>query len=81
MRMVEPGGGTYVPRKTTELVSARSCQPVTSSFGMTVVVMPSDHFIHPKADFIALAEREAGRDLTDLFDRWLHQDGFHPFPP
>ena len=33
------------------------------------------------ADFIALAEREAGRDLTDLFDRWLHQDGFHPFPP
>lgn len=33
------------------------------------------------ADFIALAEREAGRDLTDLFDRWLHQDGFHEFPP
>jgi aminopeptidase N len=33
------------------------------------------------ADFIALAEREAGRDLTELFDRWLHQDGFHEFPP
>lgn len=32
------------------------------------------------ADFIAVAERVAGRDLDDLFDRWLRQPQRPPLP-